>query len=90
MKNTISDLWNGNISPWSEEPYQKEEIYELAALVDKYKEALYDSLNDEQKRIVKNIDDCMTEQLFLEREDAFLRGFSLGIKLLTEAIDDDK
>ncbi len=90
MKNTISDLWNGNISPWSDAPYQKEEIYELAALIDRYKEALRESLNEEQKSIVKNIDDCMTEQLFLEREDAFLKGFSLGIRLAVEAIVDDK
>ncbi len=62
MKNTISDLWNGNISPWSEMPYQKEEIYELAALVDKYKEALCESLNEGQKSIVKNIDDCYSYQ----------------------------
>ena len=85
MKNTIIDLWNGNLSPCNDSPYRKKEISDLVKLIDRHKESLIQELSETEKELIKKIDECQFELTLLETEDAFVKGFTLGMRLAFES-----
>ena len=88
MKTTLLDLWYGNLSPWNESAYRKEETAAAIHLIERQKEKLLSTISNEEKEIAAKIEQCQVELTCLEREDAFLRGFCLAIKIMTESISD--
>lgn len=86
MKTTLLDLWNGNISPWSEQEHPIEEIRTLVGLIEKNSQNLSLLLDDHGATVLEKLEAYYDELMMLEREDAFVRGFSLGVKLVTEAL----
>ena len=80
--NILEDLWFGNISPW-ERTFKKDGAYaELLALVIRHQEDLRSRLNDEEKEIFEKFVDCTTEMHDLTEREAFVKGFTLGAKII--------
>ena len=72
--NILEDLWFGNISPW-ERPFRKDGAYaELLAL------------NDEEKEIFEKFADCTTEMHDLTEREAFVKGFTIGARIIIEVL----
>lgn len=84
--NILEDLWFGNISPW-ERPFMKDSAYaELLALVIRHQEDLNRRLNDEEKEIFEKFSECSTEMHDLTEREAFVKGFTLGVKIIIEVM----
>ena len=84
--NIIEDLWYGNISPW-ERPFKQDSPYaELLALVIRHQEDLLGRLNDEEKEIFEKYSDCTSEMHDLTEREAFVKGFTLGAKMIIEVM----
>ncbi len=75
-------LWNGE--PVS--GVRKEEIEQAKALFARNRKELEQTLNDQQKKWFENCFFCMEEAESLLSEEAFRRGFSLGVKIAAEAL----
>ena len=75
-----------HISPW-ERPFKKDSAYaELLALVVRHQEDLLYRLNDEEKEIFEKFADCTTEMHDLTEREAFVKGFTLGAKIIIEVM----
>ena len=83
---TLENLYYGNIAPHEYEVPCGCEYYCTAQLVVRHENELSTTLTDQQKEILQKIKDNHTELLCLGERDAFCRGFSLAVKLITEAM----
>ena len=61
------------------------EFRKIAEKVDKERALLESMLNEDGRKILENFESFHCEWLNLENENAFLQGFSLGIKMAAEA-----
>lgn len=85
----IEELWYGNIAPY-EIPIVKGSEYEVAnKLVVRNDEALTATLSEQQKEIFEKFKNANLDMLSLGERDAFVRGFTLGVKLITAVINED-
>ena len=85
MKKTLVDLWNGNICPFSNESIHTEELQNLTDLLSKYHSELAQKLDSNSSTLLQKMEDTFSDFLNLEAENAFVQGFSLAVKILTEA-----
>ena len=84
--NILEDLWFGNISPW-ERPFKKDGEYsELLTLVIRHQDDLKSRLNDEEKEIFEKYADCSTEMHDMTEREAFVKGFTLGARIIIEVL----
>lgn len=85
MDNILTELWYGNISPWEQCNRSDRETKELAALLCRNREQLTEGLTEAQKEILDKYDDCQNELNAKTEKTAFIKGFCLGMRLLTAA-----
>lgn len=89
MNNILEDLWSGNFSP-AEHIFSKDSEYaQLLTLVERNSEKLNATLNAEEKVIFEKYKDCSLELSEMEERAAFSKGFSLGVKLMLTALNED-
>ena len=87
--NILENLWYGNISPW-ERPFKKDSAYEeLLALVIRHQDDLKSRLNDEEKEIFEKYADCTGEMHDLTEREAFVKGFTIGARIIIEVLTND-
>ena len=83
---TLENFYYGNIIP-HENPIIKGSEYDVAnRLVVRHDETLTATLTEQQKETFQKFKDSYLELLTLGERDAFIRGFSLGIKIAVEAL----
>ena len=84
--NILEDLWFGNIPPWERE-FKKDSPYaELLALMVRHQEDVLPRLNDEEKEIFEKFADCTTEMHDLTEGEAFVKGFTIGARIIVEVL----
>lgn len=88
MKQTIEKLWNGHIQPCENCGEADPQILELVALIDRNRNDLSRSLNNQQKSSFEKYIGCSEEYCYLITAQAFQDGFSLACKLLSESLSD--
>ena len=81
MKNTINELWHGNITPQSDRGNTTPEMKELLGYISRHHEDLLKTMTDEQKEIFEKFEDCWSEYASLSDADLFEYAFKLGMKL---------
>lgn len=86
MNNTISALWHGQINPESARVALPPEGLEAKRYFERNKEKLLERLDEQGKELLEKIQECNNELALFELEDAFAKGFSLGVQLMAEAI----
>ena len=86
MKETISDLWYGNIAPCEHCGSHDPRANKLIHLIEQNRVKLSESLTEAQKERFQKYIDCSEEYLFYMMELAFCDGFVLGSKLITESL----
>lgn len=86
MKQTIQELWNGNIAPGENCGVGQFKIERIAVLMERNREALNQELGQQQKAIFEKYIDCSEEYLGLLSEQAFCDGFCLGSRLMAEVL----
>ena len=89
MKPTLSELWRGEIHPIEDKTEaDDEEIRELNKKLEAYYTILWNKLDTDGKQVLDKLRTCHTEFSLTEAEFSFIKGFSLAVKMLTEAISE--
>ena len=86
MRTTLTDLWQGNIHPTEERTENHKQEIELYAYLERHYNDLEKMLDEKGRAVLAKLKDCYTELSFCEGEDAFIQGFSLAVRLMTEAM----
>ena len=87
---TLENLYYGNIAPHEYEVVCGSEYDITAKLVIRHEQELSATLTEQQNIILQKIKDNHTELMNLGERDAFRRGFSLAVRLLMEAMSNEK
>lgn len=87
---TIENLYYGNIAPYEYEVKRGSEYDILANLVIRHAEALSATLTEQQKDVFQKFKDSKIELMNLGERNAFVRGFSLAVRLMVEAMSSEK
>ena len=86
MKDTIEELWHGNIIPQEDSRTNSPEMKELLNYMARHHEDLEKSFTDEQKEIFEKFHDCWSEYMSLAEMAIFVYAFKLGAKLMLESL----
>ena len=85
---TLENLYYGNIAPHEYEVEHGSEYDVTAKLVIRHEQELSATLKEQQKAILEKIKDNHTELMNLGERNAFVRGFSLAVRLMIDAMSD--
>ncbi len=88
MKQTLSELYRGDINPKGEKTENDEKEKELRGNLERCYNILWNKLDTEGKQTLGKLKESHTELSLLKTEDSFIQGFSLAVKMMTEAISD--
>ena len=87
--NIIEELWYGNISP-CERNFKKGSKYsELLGYIVRHEEDLKKRLNDEEIEILEKFTECTNEMYGISEREAFVRGFTLGARIVIEVMNSE-
>ena len=86
MKETIEELWHGNIIPQEDSRTNSPEMKELLSYMARHHEDLEKSFTDEQKEIFEKFHDCWSEYASLAEEAIFAYAFKLGMRIAIETL----
>ena len=88
MKQTIEELWHGNIIPQEDSRTNSPEMKELLGYMARHHEDLEKSFTDEQKETFEKFHDCWSEYASLAEEAIFAYAFKLGGRLMLETLQE--
>ncbi len=86
MSKTIMKLWNGELDPIRYLGTHNTEIKHLETLMQRNLEKLVPSVGKATATVLDAYTDCVDEYATTIAEQAFCDGFSLGAKLVAEAL----
>lgn len=89
MKNTLEELWYGNIIPMEHSIEGNTYIKKLINLMSKNREILSETLNDSQKELLEKYDDAVNEMYCEIEKEAFVYAFRLGGNIMLETVGKD-
>ena len=90
MKETIEELWHGNIIPQEDSRTNSPEMKELLSYMARHHEDLEKSFTDEQKETFEKFHDCWSEYASLAEEAIFAYAFKLGGRLMLETLSEQR
>ena len=88
MKNTIKELWHGNIVPQENSRTNSKEMKELLGYISRHHADLEKSFTDEQKEIFEKFQDCWSEYASLAEAAIFEYAFKLGMQIAIETLSE--
>ena len=83
--NSIQNLWYGNLRPAEEPGANDKACRKIWNRIFDRVEKLNEAIGEEKKSMLSNLIDDYNEVFCEEREDIFVKGFSLGLRLAAEA-----
>ena len=84
----IEDLFYGNICPCEKHLTRGSDYSQLLDKAVKNEEMLSALISPQQKEVYEKVKDCMTDMNNILEKEAFIDGFRLGVKLISEAVYD--
>ena len=83
----LEDFYFGNVNPseYRQKKDTKKKLSEMTDLLDELKSLLTD---EQQKEKMEQIDSCQLSLIALSERDAYIEGFKLGVKMITEIYTD--
>jgi len=81
----LDQLYYGNINPSEHSFAGSREVQQLAHKITEYETTLIAGLTEEQKKLFRNFDDCVTRINEIEKRFFFRTGFRLGARITAEA-----
>ena len=88
MKNTIKELWHGNIVPQEDSRTNSKEMKELLSYISRHHTDLEKSFTAEQKEIFEKFHDCWSEYASLAEAAIFEYAFKLGMQIAIETLSE--
>ena len=86
MKETIEELWHGNIIPQEDSRTNSSEMKDLLSYMARHHEDLEKSFSDEQKEIFEKFHDCWSEYMSLGEAAIFEYASKLGMQIAIETL----
>ena len=86
MKNTIKELWHGNIVPQEDSRNNSTEMKQLMEYIARHHDDLLKTMTNEQKQILGKFDDCWSEYTSYAEEAIFEYAFKLGMQIAMETM----
>ena len=87
MSNILEDLWYGNIIPMEDSGWKNEHEKKLCTLMSKHRDEIVDTLSDTQKELLMKYDDAVNAMYAEFEKEAFVCGFKLGCRIISETLD---
>ena len=88
MKNTIKELWHGNIVPQEDSRTNSKEMKDLLGYISRHHAYLEKSFTNEQKEIFEKFHDCWSEYASLAEAAIFEYAFKLGMQIAIETLSE--
>ncbi|MBQ8357508.1 MAG: hypothetical protein IJX39_06830 [Clostridia bacterium] len=88
MKSALLELYHNSLADKVTSKDHRERINQLLRCLDRDCTELTKQLGEEAKGVLKNFRNCYDELLCIENDAAFVQGFCLGVKIITEALSD--
>ena len=85
----LEEFYYGNIDPSVRSIHPNDEFAKLLALANKNSDKLIATLSEEQKEIFERFTECSSEMNCIGEREAFIRGYSLGARMMVEVMMDD-
>ena len=89
MRKTLEDLYYGNITPCEQQMIPSSELKRAVERVAKCEEQLMELLNEESQQILTRLTRSQREISSITATENFILGFRLGVRLVTECMDDN-
>ena len=88
MRSILEELFYGNICPNTDCRSQDKETKQLMGYIADHHDNLLSTLNDQQKELLENFDDCYNEPTDINEREIFIYAFKLGAKLILSVMSE--
>ena len=85
--NILHDLWNGNLAPCEKIYHQNSEYHQIRNEHAQQFEELRQTLSKEQQELLEKNYSQYDKLIWLELEDAFVKGFRLGGQIVLAVLE---
>ena len=89
MRNTLEDLYYGNITPGAQQMVHGSELQKATDRVARFESQLTERLDEEGQSILAKLVESKDEVESITALENFILGFRLGIRLMAESMDDN-
>ena len=89
MRNTLEDLYYGNITPGAQQMAPNSELKRATDRVARFENQLTERLDKEGETILAKLIESQDEVESITALENFILGFRLGARLLAECMDDN-
>lgn len=86
MNDIISQLWYGHLEPIADFGKNNDELKDLYSLLARNADVIQNRIGDDLKGLFEKYNECVNECSRLSEREAFCDGFSLAVKIITQAI----
>ena len=89
MRNTLEDLYYGNITPGAQQMAPNSELKRAADRVPRFESQLTEHLDEDGQTILAKLIESQHEIDNITALENFILGFRLGSRLIAESMDDN-
>ena len=89
MRNTLEDLYYGNITPREQQIAPNSELKRATDRVTRFESQLTERLDEDGQTILATLVDSRDEIESITALENFILGFRLGIRMMAESMDDN-
>ena len=89
MRNTLEDLYFGNITPCEQQMTPNSELKRAVERVAEYEDRLMEQLNETEQTILTKLVSSQHEIDSITARENFILGFRLGVRIMAECLDDN-
>ena len=89
MRNTLEDLYYGNITPGAQQIAPNSELKRATDRVARFEDQLTERLDGDGQAILAKLIESKDEVESITALENFILGFRLGVRLMAESMDDN-
>ena len=89
MRNTLEDLYYGNITPGTQQMAPNSELKRAVDRVTRFESQLTERLDEDGQTILAKLIESQDEVESITALENFILGFRLGARLIAECMDDN-
>ena len=89
MRNTLEDLYYGNITPGAQQITPNSELQRATDRVARFENQLTERLDEDGQTILAKLIESKDEAESITALEKFILGFRLGVRLMAESMDDN-
>ena len=89
MRNTLEDLYYGNITPGKQQTAPNSELKRAADRVTRFENQLTERLDEDGQTILAKLLESQDEVESITALENFILGFRLGVRIMAESMDEN-